>query len=1053
MNAWFRALILVLISGTLGLNSVSVVYAQTVNRLESGLTQQEAYYQLLEQGFEQLETGQFQQALATYQRALKLLESLNDSPGIAEALMRIGEVYTNLGDYPQALDNLQAALKIHQDLSNWLGVGETFNHLGYVYRLWGDYDQALELHQQALTIGQNQRSVAIQGESLHQIAAVRAARGEYQYALALYQQALGFRQEVSRIRDEGRTLNNLAGVYYSLGNYEQAIEVYQQALRLRQTIKDQAGINRILSNLGLAYDQLGRYQQALEVYQQAIAGLEQIGDRTNISYTLNNLGTVYEKLGQDQDALMVYQQALTLAQAIQNPQGESNALENLGGIYYNRGQYPQALELYHKSLEIRRKLGDKSGLSKTLNNIAGVYYDLGQYSQALELLQQALNLRQEIGDRNGEGETLRNIGIVYERLENYNLALINYQHALGIAETLKNPSHESYALDQIGGIYQQFGESQQALSYYQKALAIATTIQDAKALGRTYNNIAGVYLEIGQYTAAGDTLQQALEIYRQAGDKPGESIIFSNLGTLAVKQNKLELAIVFYKAAININEIIRQNLRQLSVEQQTRYTEIIGKTYRDLADLLLNQGRILEAQQILELLKVEELRQFTRNRQIPSHSSENITSASEQEILKIHGSLIALGRQIEACKINQCDQKTQLLDQREKLTREFNENLRSLAEEIRKRRANDIAFIDPRTLNRSAENLVNVQPKTVLIYSLVQQDKLWIIWLAAGGIINSIEVPNVGVQKISETVVRFRQLLQNPRSHPTRLKATAQQLYTWLIPPSLQQEIQQNQIENLVFALDHVTRYIPMGVLFDGKNYLVENYNISTIVSSDFTNLTERLPSQVEATSVLALGLSEGIENFSPLPNVAEELDAIVRDSPQDLRGIYPGQEFLNAAFNYQSLRDNLANHLILHIATHGEFKAGNAYDSFLLLGNGEKLPIPDIQTLQDLSHIHLVVLSACKTALGGAGTDGTEIAGLSYYFLNGGAKAAIASLWQVDDASTRLLMERFYSYLAQPSMTKSRALRQAQLSLLQDEEFLSHPFYWAAFILSGNPL
>ena len=167
-------------------------------------------------------------------------------------------------------------------------------------------------------------------------------------------------------------------------------------------------------------------------------------------------------------------------------------------------------------------------------------------------------------------------------------------------------------------------------------------------------------------------------------------------------------------------------------------------------------------------------------------------------------------------------------------------------------------------------------------------------------------------------------------------------------------------------------------------------------------------------------------------------------------------------------------------------------YDSYLLLGNGEKFPIPDIQKLRDLSKIHLVVLSACETALGDRGQDGSEIAGLSYYFLNGGAKAVMASLWRVDDESTRLLMEHFYRNLANSTadspITKAEALRQAQLSLMkgiwgsgnneeprglglvprEDVETsvgengtevpttngrFAHPYYWAPFILIGNGL
>jgi len=152
-----------------------------------------------------------------------------------------------------------------------------------------------------------------------------------------------------------------------------------------------------------------------------------------------------------------------------------------------------------------------------------------------------------------------------------------------------------------------------------------------------------------------------------------------------------------------------------------------------------------------------------------------------------------------------------------------------------------------------------------------------------------------------------------------------------------------------------------------------------------------------------------------------------------------------------------LVGHKILHIATHGKFVSGRPEDSFLVLGSGEKLTIPEIKTLQDLSNIHLVVLSACETALGGADQDGIEISGLSSYFLSNGAKAVMASLWSVDDASTSVLMAEFYRILAtstaQKPMTKAEALRQAQLSLIREGGNFARPYFWAPFTLIGNSL
>jgi CHAT domain-containing protein len=282
-----------------------------------------------------------------------------------------------------------------------------------------------------------------------------------------------------------------------------------------------------------------------------------------------------------------------------------------------------------------------------------------------------------------------------------------------------------------------------------------------------------------------------------------------------------------------------------------------------------------------------------------------------------------------------------------------------------------------------------------------------------------------------------------------------------------------------------MTRYIPMSALFDGEKYLVENYTVSTVLSADLTNMRDRLPPGTQNTSILALGLSNTVPGFNPLPNVPVELDAIVQKQPNDTQGIYPGKEFLNNDFDFRALRDNLSGNKLLHIATHGTFVPGRQEESYLLLGTGEKLTISQIKTLQDLSDVHLVVLSACETALGGPDSDGVEISGISYYFLNSGAEAVMASLWLVNDSSTSQLMQNFYSNLAQGTeqapMTKAQALRQAQLSMLRGNASttentnpraniqlginsgsqtastssptsgFSHPYYWAPFILIGN--
>jgi CHAT domain-containing protein/Tfp pilus assembly protein PilF len=881
---------------------------------------------------------------------------------------------------------------------------------------------------------------------------------------------------------DAQQLYEEANQQYRDGRYREAIQTYQQVLIIYKKISNRAGEGATLHKIGATYDRLGEYTKALNFYQQALAIRKEIGDKAGTSSTLNSMGAIYHQQGNYNQATKFYQQALTIRKEVGDRIGEGRTLNNLGLLYENQGQYSKALEFYQQALAIFQTLDNPREEGSILNNLGGIYTQIGQYEQALSYYQQALVILREISDYRGEGATFHNIGFTYSQLEKYSQALDFYQQALATRKRIGHKAGAAVTLNNLGFIYNKLGKYSQALQSLEQALALFQEIGDRAGEGNALDSLGTVYKNLGKYDKSIELYQQSLAIQREVNARPGERTTLSNIGSILEKQNKPELAIAFYKEAVNITEAIRQDLQKLTIEEQKAYTETVADTYRSLADLLLSQGRILEAQQVLELLKVQELRNFTKDTRAGGEETAGIaTNPTEAEILKIHGTLITLGRKIEECQ--QCAERSKLLDEREVIAKEYEENVRSLEQEIRDRTAKDDTFVDPRKLGGNAEAIVS-EPGTVLIYPLVLENKVWILWASKGGITKSIEVPQVGLKQLSQMVVKFRQLLQNPNSDIGELKATGKQLYDWLLPQSLQKELKDNKIQNLVFSLDRVTRYIPMSAVFDGEKYLIENYNISTIISANLTQTGERLPPGTQNTSVLAAGLSEAQKGFNPLPNVPAELNAIVRQSSTDAQGIYPGLKLLNQSFNRKALRDNLAGHLILHIATHGKFVPNNAYASYLLLGNGEELPIPEIQELRDLNKIHLVVLSACETALGETGQDGTEITGLSYYFLEKGAKAVMASLWQVNDESTRLLMEQFYNNLAkstaQSPITKTQALRQAQLSLIRSDRIntpntdarslvveprpggqtststalgFSHPYYWAPFILIGNGL
>ncbi|MCJ8281062.1 MAG: CHAT domain-containing protein [Rivularia sp. ALOHA_DT_140] len=624
------------------------------------------------------------------------------------------------------------------------------------------------------------------------------------------------------------------------------------------------------------------------------------------------------------------------------------------------------------------------------------------------------------------------LSLGYSDLGNDVNAMKSAQKFLEFSRKVENPLFEKNALNILGMINYRFDRNQEAIKAYQKALAIHTP---EKVTGSEW----GIYAGLGR-------------VYR--------------------KLNQPKVAIGYYKKAISGIEKIRRGIEGLPPELQNSFLDTVvdfqgtktADIYRELAELLISQGRQAEATQVLDLLKIQEIRDFAE--------------ANNNE------SIIALSRQISECEKTNCKQKSQLYDRREALLNEFNKDLDEIEQEIRDRIANDSGAFRPDS--PKAAEIVNSQPGTVMIYPLVMKDKLWLL-LYSGNAAKKFEV-EVSRDKLGTTVKQFRKLMEECETRAycgaediAKIKPVSEKLYSWLIKP-LEGELKQNKVKNLVFALDRVTRYVPMSALYNGERYLIENYTIHNVLSADLTDTRTRLPENIKDTRVLAMGLSNAVGDFSALSNVPTEVDNIVRSSKTD-KGVYPGKEYLNKSFDYKTLRNNLTGNNILHLATHGEFVPGREKASYLLLGNGEKLAIPKIQTLTGLSNIHLVVLSACQTALASSRQDGIEIASLAYSFMNKGAKSVIASLWQVADNSTSELMQNFYQNLAEnkQNITKAEAMRLAQLQLLYNKEVaiddikraggviveskspssgkksasktFAHPYYWAPFVLIGNGL
>jgi CHAT domain-containing protein len=287
--------------------------------------------------------------------------------------------------------------------------------------------------------------------------------------------------------------------------------------------------------------------------------------------------------------------------------------------------------------------------------------------------------------------------------------------------------------------------------------------------------------------------------------------------------------------------------------------------------------------------------------------------------------------------------------------------------------------------------------------------------------------------------------------------------------------------ETLLLSLDGTLRYLPVAALHDGERYLVEQYQLAIYTAAAGFNFRK---GPVKGWEVGGLGLSRAVRNLEPLPFVPEELEGIVRRDKSDKDGVLPGVIYLDEAFSQETFKSVLKkNYPVVHIASHFELKPGTKDDSHLILGDGTALTLAKIREDNfDFGNVEILALSACNTAVGRLGPNGSEIESFGTLAQDQGAQGVLATLWPVADHSTGVLMKSFYKFHSeQPDLTKAEALRQAQLDFIrgkwisqdgairtrgmrisQVEEsadgiphnaknLYTHPFYWAPFILMGN--
>jgi len=934
--------------------------------------------------------------------------------------------------------------------------------------------------------------------------AERAAQKESKIAETRKRLADAIRKYGEKSNRAAAAYRLLARDYRDAAQYEQAVDALAAAARIYQDSGSnrRAELGDLQMELAQTYTNKGDRLSARAMYSSARTAYEAVlGDKhPKVALAFHNIGKIDLNMTQFEAALSAFRTAREIYEA--NLPAETSRLAELlidtASLHARLGNRETALALANEAVTLsRNRLGDGHRTTALALHFAGtINRGMGKSEAALKDLGAALRIYTGPDSRVQRRipEVLDDVSVAFvragcldEATRVQNLSIGHYVAAYGATH-----DRVASAYHRLGGIYRENRKFTEARAPLFKAAKIYESI-----FGPNHRRIADVYSDVASSSARIGLNSEALtyglralrirSLHKQAAPEDLRQSYWS-LSQVLNQQGNLNAAIAFAKMAVNINQEIRAQNRNLPEELTKALAGRYRELYEYLANMLITAGRLQEAQQVLDLIKQQELFDFVRRDDAEAADVDGRAALTPTEsdlsgqIMDLVDAPITAAREIEKLKKKAAD--IGLSKDEERLVQALEA---TLSEQFRKQQTDIEALLDEvanadRQIEREVgkldldlvdatqERLKTMKGRAVEL-QIASLDTALHIFLTTErtGIHKSVPV---GRKEMALLV--FRAWSATSRRDPDA-RLHLKRLYDILVKP-VEAELKSSHADVLMFNLSGVLRYVPLAALHTGERYLIEDYAIALSTTAANTRY-EAKPR--ERSKAAGFGVTKEHVGFAPLPGVAEELEAIF--DGKDAKGYLGGMPRMDENFSNLSLGDALKAHpLYLHVASHFRLVPGDAGKSVLLLGDGRSLSLDEFRKDEKfrLTDLDLLALSACETA-GGVDQTGAEIESFASVVQKRGASSVMATLWPIADSSTSQLMSGFYKGFLAEGLDKATALRRAQIAMLKGEmkpagmvtasrsanevvdisagdaplaePGFQHPYFWSAFILMGN--
>lgn len=1055
--------------------------------------------------------GNFQKAIACHNKSIEYREKTGNKADQAFSYDKLGSLYSKQGDPEKALEYFNKALELYGAQNDNVGMAGVYDNIGAMYKKLNDYERTFEYFKKSLEIKEKAKDKYAIAENYYEQGMAYMTFNDIANATAMLNKALELNLLVNDRLDAIYCMLNLGQIQYGFrNNFDSALVIFQRSIEMAKEIKNNAPIAFAFKQMGMLYSEKGESVTSIKYLDSALAVYELMQEKAEIGNVYLNLGSASISGGEFDKAMSYFLKAENVAKSMNNINLIADVYIYKGDLYRIQGEYAKAKETFDSAYIFYRKIENPWAIANLSISYGNIYNVQGEYQLSIDNYKKADSIYAFMKNDYYRSTPLNNIGTVYFWQGDYEAALPYFTKALSILDSIKyHGDFRTTVLSNIGEVLYEQDKFAEAEKYMLMAVEHAKRNNAKAYLPTPYGLLASINIDTKKYDEAEKWAKMAYDLSVELKDR--SDILSSSLvlGRLNHIKNNIPVSNQFLNKSIELslelgtNKLIYHSYYFKALNFQTEKQQDSSITYLKKAVTVLNdiRGKLVGGDKAAKLFQSGEMKvriyealinAFIQKGQLDSalfyldmsyneglkEQFGNVTpkfedKAQNEAIEKekeLKNKKAGLEEQLEKEKSKpvELQNSEKIASLQASLEVAENSYVEFIMETVQKNPGLDDYFKD----NINPVSFLEWQefiPDDVAVLAYLMGDNNLYIFGATSDSVGAV-VMNIKKEELEQKLVEFYSMLKD--SYPPKeigevdintyapkdpSKSMEDEMY--LAP---QRKLGMELYQLLVAPVKNIFKdkkklcvvpfgklyYLPFETLISSKpgeniKFLLEDHLLFYVTSFKvFSQNTakEPVPMRLIAFANADKSLPSAEVEVTKLKNLFEDAEIYSRDdaTEEKIRSLSKGQ------FN------------ALHLATHGNMNYGEITKSFLTMApkgagadtkNDGQLTINEVWGLTNLRNYKLVTLSACKTAISEEFAKGWLVSPANA-FLKVGVQTVVASLWQVEDEATSILMSEFYSNLR--SMSKSEALQQAKLKLIKNPKY-AFPYFWAPFIMVGD--